>query len=69
MSKAKRKPQTEKPMNIPNPLIVDEGEFNRVLDKMIQTPPIPMEKMKRRKNPESDPRYLSVFPALLKPKK
>jgi hypothetical protein len=61
VSKRKKPKQIEKPMELPNPLIVGEDAFNGLLDKMIQSPPVPLEEMKRRRNPETDPRYLPVF--------
>jgi hypothetical protein len=50
-------------MNLPNPLAVDEGEFTEVIRKMVNTEPESLEKVvrRRRKNPETDPRYLPVF--------
>jgi len=59
----KRKNKPEKPMNLPNPLQVDEGEFTEVIRKMVNTEPEPLKKLvrRRRKNPETDPRYLPVF--------
>ena len=62
VSRSKKPKQIEKPMDLPNPLIVDEDAFNRLLDKMIESPPVPLEEVRRRrKNPETDPRYLPVF--------
>jgi len=40
-----------------------------VIDKMIQSGPIPNKDVQVRKNPETDPRYLPVFPAMEKSKK
>jgi hypothetical protein len=51
-------------MNLPNPLLVDAKLFTDVIDKMIHTKPIP--NVEVRKNPETDPRYLPVFPAIKK---
>lgn len=68
MKRAKPK-KTAKPMNLPNPLLVDAKLFTDVIDKMIHTGPIPAKDVQVRKNPETDPRYLPVFPALVKPKK
>jgi hypothetical protein len=61
MGKARKK--KAKSMDLPNPLVVDEGEFTDVVRKMVNTPPEPLEKIvkRRRKNPETDPRYLPVF--------
>ena len=64
MKKGKRKgPQKSKPMDLPNPLKVDEGEFTDAIRKMVNAPPETLEEVKsrRRKNPETDPRYLPVF--------
>jgi hypothetical protein len=61
--KAKQKKQ-EKPMDLPNPLRVDKKAFTDVIDKMINTEPVPLKDVERRKNPETDPRYLPVFPAM-----
>jgi len=54
----KRKP---KPMNLPNPLLVDEKEFGEVIGKMVNTEPVTLKEVVRRRNPETDPRYLPVF--------
>jgi hypothetical protein len=50
-------------MDLPNPLRVDEGEFTDVIRKMVNTDPTTLDEVKRerRKNPETDPRYLPVF--------
>jgi hypothetical protein len=58
-------------VEIPDPLQVDEGEFTDVIRKMVNTSPITREEVEhkekkrrsvqRRKNPETDPRYLPVF--------
>lgn len=48
-------------MDLPNPLVVDEGEFSDVIRKMVNTEPEPLKKIMRRRNPERDPRYLPVF--------
>lgn len=58
-------------VEIPNPLRVDEAEFTEVIRKMVNTSPVTREevegreqkrrKIERRKNPETDPRYLPVF--------
>lgn len=64
MKKGKRKgPQKEKPMDLPNPLRVDEEEFTGIIRKMVNTPPETLDEVvhRRRKNPETDPRYLPVF--------
>lgn len=63
MKKGKRKPQQEKPMDLPNPLKVNEAEFTEVIRKMVNTSPETLEEVvtRRRKNPETDPRYLPVF--------
>lgn len=53
-------------MDLPNPLLVDEKAFIRVIDKMIATEPVPLKDVEVRKNPETDPRYLPVFPAIKK---
>lgn len=54
----------------PNPLPeippVDEAEFTEVIRKMVNTSPVTREEVERRgiqrrKNPETDPRYLPVF--------
>jgi hypothetical protein len=63
--KAKRKKE-QTPMNLPNPLLVDKKEFTDVIDKMIATEPVPLKDVQVRKNPETDPRYLPVFPAIKK---
>ncbi len=67
--KKKAQKRTPKPMNLPNPLLVDEKAFTNVIDKMIHTEPVPFKDVEVRKNPETDPRYLPVFPALGKPKR
>jgi hypothetical protein len=56
---SKRKKKTVDP--IPNPLKVDEQEFTDVIRKMVKTPPVTREQVERRRNPETDPRYLPVF--------
>ncbi len=63
MKKQKCGPQQEKPMDLPNPLKVNEAEFTEVIRKMVNTSPETLEevKVRRRKNPETDPRYLPVF--------
>jgi hypothetical protein len=61
-----KKHKKQKPMELPNPLKVSEKEFTDVIDKMIATEPVPLKNMERRKNPETDPRYLPVFPAMEK---
>ena len=60
---SKRKKKSAKPMDLPNPLQVDEGEFTDIVRKMVTVEPTTLEEMKseRRKNPETDPRYLPVF--------
>ena len=59
MSKRKKKSE---PDVIPNPLRVDEAEFTDVIRKMVNTPPVTREEVEhKRKNPETDPRYLPVF--------
>ena len=45
---------------------VDEAEFTEVVRKMVNTSPVTREEVEkrgiqRRKNPETDPRYLPVF--------
>jgi hypothetical protein len=45
---------------------VDEAEFTEVVRKMVNTSPVTREEVerrgvRRRKNPETDPRYLPVF--------
>lgn len=45
---------------------VDEAEFTEVIRKMVNTSPVTREEVERRgaqrrKNPETDPRYLPVF--------
>jgi hypothetical protein len=62
MKKGKKKPDTE----VPNPLRVDEEEFTEVIRKMVNTSPVTRKNVEqrgiqRRKNPETDPRYLPVF--------
>jgi hypothetical protein len=63
--KGKRRggPQKPKPMDLPNPLKVDETEFTDIVRKMVNTPPETLEEVvvRRRKNPETDPPYLPVF--------
>jgi hypothetical protein len=54
-----------------NPMVVDEAEFTDVIRKMVNTSPVTREEVEknekrrrgiqRRKNPETDPRYLPVF--------
>jgi hypothetical protein len=54
-----------------NPMVVDKAEFTDVIRRMVNTPPVTREevekhekrrrKYERRKNPETDPRYLPVF--------
>jgi hypothetical protein len=65
--KARKRPQ--KPMDLPNPLVVDEDKLGDLVQKMVNTPPLPLEKVMRRRNPERDPKYLPVFPAMVKAKK
>jgi hypothetical protein len=57
-------------LEIPNPLRVDEAEFTEVIRKMVNTSPVTREEVEkqskrrgiqRRKNPETDSRYLPVF--------
>jgi hypothetical protein len=48
-------------MVIPSPLKVDEAEFTDVIRKMVNTPPVKREEVEKRRNPETDPRYLPVF--------
>jgi hypothetical protein len=45
---------------------VNEAEFTEVIRKMVNTSPVTRKNVERRKNPEGDPRYLPVFPALEK---
>ena len=70
--KKKNPPETEA---IPP---VDEAEFTDVIRKMVNTSPVTREDVekrhKRRRNPETDPRYLPVFDfsrtvRIVKPKK
>jgi len=63
MKGKRRGPQKPKPMSLPNPLKVDEGEFTEAIRKMVNTEPETLEEVvtRRRKNPETDPRYLPVF--------
>jgi len=64
VSRKKNKPELE---TIPP---VDEAEFTNVIRKMVNTSPVTREDVekrhKRRRNPETDPRYLPVFPSLKK---
>ena len=62
----KKRPDLE----VPNPLRVDEAEFTEVIRKMVNTLPVTREEVEsggkrrgivRRKNPETDRRYLPVF--------
>ena len=62
----KKKPE----MEVPNPLRVNEAEFTEVIRKMVNTSPVTREEVEssgkrrgiaRRKNPETDRRYLPVF--------
>lgn len=58
--KKKKAPELE---NIPP---VDEAEFTEVIRKMVNTSPVTRKDVERRgiqrrKNPETDPRYLPVF--------
>jgi len=62
MKKGKKNPAPEFE-NIPP---VDEAEFTDVIRKMVNTSPVTREEVERRgiqrrKNPETDPRYLPVF--------
>jgi hypothetical protein len=63
MSRKKKAPDIE----VPNPLRVNESEFTEVIRKMVNTEPVTREdvekrgRYQRRKNPETDPRYLPVF--------
>jgi hypothetical protein len=65
--RSKRGKQEPKPMDLPNPLVVDADEFGAVVDKMLNTGPVTLNEVvkknrtERRKNPEKDPRYLPVF--------
>jgi hypothetical protein len=61
MSKKKQKQPTPE---MPNPLLVDEKEFTDVIRKMVNTKPVKREEVERRKNPETDPKYLPVFPSM-----
>jgi hypothetical protein len=51
------KAKTVKPKK---PLVVDEEMFTSVISSLANANPMPLEKL-RRKNPETDPRYLPVF--------
>jgi len=64
----KKNARKAKEMDLPNPLKVDEKAFTDVIDKMIASEPVPLKSVERRKNPETDPRYLPVFPAMEKKK-
>lgn len=61
VKKKKAKKQVSKPMKLPNPLLVDEEEFGEVISKMVNTEPVTLKEVVRRRNPETDPRYLPVF--------
>jgi hypothetical protein len=61
MKRTKAKKQVSKPMSLPNPLVVDEEEFGEVINKMVNTEPVTLKEVVRRRNPETDPRYLPVF--------
>jgi len=64
-----KKSRKSQDIDIPNPLKVDEEEFKSVVRKMVRTPPETLkEVVERRRNPETDPRYLPVFPEF-EPKK
>lgn len=67
VKKKSRRGPKQKPMNLPNPLTVDQDEFDAVVTKMLNTDPVTLkEVVKKRRNPERDPRYLPVFPAMVK---
>ena len=70
MRKKAPKRKVAKPMDLPNPLAVDEVEFTDVIRKKVEADPTTLEEVKheRRKNPETDPRYLPVFPPMDRPK-
>ena len=51
-----------------NHLVVDAEEFTNVIRKLANSKPLPFANTKRRKNPETDPRYLPVFPQIKKKK-
>ena len=59
--KKSKKKQASKPMDLPNPLLVDEGEFGEVIRKMVNTEPVTLKEVVRRRNPETDPQHLPVF--------
>jgi hypothetical protein len=67
--KKKSHKRREKPMDLPNPLLVDEDKLGDLVQKMVNTPPLPLEKVMRRRNPERDPKYLPVFPEMETAKK
>jgi hypothetical protein len=58
-----KKKKAENPVVLPEdkPLEVDEKEFTDVMRSLVNSPPLPLKRMKPRKNPETDPRYLPVF--------
>jgi len=50
---------------VPNPIpAVDERAFTDVIRKMVNTGPVTRKNVEKRRNPERDPRYLPVFPAM-----
>jgi hypothetical protein len=67
--RARVEPVSRKKKNSPPELEtippVDEAEFTEVVRKMVNTSPVTREEVERRgqrrKNPETDPRYLPVF--------
>ncbi|MGB9233862.1 MAG: hypothetical protein WCC04_05565 [Terriglobales bacterium] len=64
-AKKKRAGKTN-PAEPSKPLLVDEEVFTDLITKMVNTPPMPLKDVPRRRNPETDPRYLPVFPAMEK---
>lgn len=65
--KAKKKHSRKVNQSEPSkPLLVDEEAFTDLITKMVNTPPLPLKDVPRRRNPKRDPRYLPVFPALKK---
>jgi len=68
VKKKSHKKQAPKPMDLPNPFLVDEDALGELVTKMVNTPPLPLKKVMRRRNPERDPKYLPVAPAMGKNK-
>jgi hypothetical protein len=56
-----KKGKTVNPAEPSSPLLVDEEVFTDIITKMVNTSPLPLKDVPRRKNPETDPRHMPVF--------